>query len=261
MAKAAPKRNRRSLNAQQQWQPQLVWLDLDDGAADAIVLAVATALPWATGQRLFGTAGQIELSLLNDADVERLNETCVLDDDGQSLTLGYDPPLEPGRYRLFIEPFIGDLRTKQGGYIAPQVMVIWVPGTLAPNANVPADAGISPAQSFVDGFIQMIGNGTSDVNFAELGMHTLTSPFVGAVLAWAVKFSNNGLEPAEVNFFGNDLQTVSVNQILTTFDSGKAAFLADGILTLSGGTNGAPAGAGVTAKNSLIAAGWTVITN
>lgn len=60
---------------------------------------------------------------------------------------------------------------------------------------------------------------------------------------------------------GNALPSAAVNQVLadciTTLGLGNTTCHLD----LSGGTNGAPTGAGITNKATLIAAGWTVMTN
>lgn len=56
----------------------------------------------------------------------------------------------------------------------------------------------------------------------------------------------------------NKLNVTSVNDVLVKADNSG---LNGGVIDLSGGTNAAPNGAGITAKNNLIAKGWTVLTN
>lgn len=61
-----------------------------------------------------------------------------------------------------------------------------------------------------------------------------------------------------LNIRNNALSASLVNYILTTLDSnGKLG----GNVSLQGGTNAAPSGAGITAKANLITKGWTVTTN
>lgn len=62
----------------------------------------------------------------------------------------------------------------------------------------------------------------------------------------------------KVYFIDNKLNVNTVNAILTQIDGSGVE---DGVLDLSGGTSAAPTGAGITAKTSLIAKGWTVNTN
>lgn len=69
--------------------------------------------------------------------------------------------------------------------------------------------------------------------------------------------------PATVGLFiiklgNNKLNVASVNGVLQYADNKG---LTGGTIDLSGGTNAAPTGAGLTAKNNLIAKSWTVITN
>jgi hypothetical protein len=49
-----------------------------------------------------------------------------------------------------------------------------------------------------------------------------------------------------------------VNAILVALDANG---LSGGVVYLDLGTNAAPTGGGITAKNNLIAKGWTVATN
>jgi len=64
--------------------------------------------------------------------------------------------------------------------------------------------------------------------------------------------------PASVVMAGAALNVASVNAILIAADANGAL---SGTMDLSGGTSAAPTGAGITAKNNLIAKGWTVATN
>ena len=63
-------------------------------------------------------------------------------------------------------------------------------------------------------------------------------------------------------FFGCALTATSVNNILTSIAAAAVTFdLNNGVLGMDGGTSAAPTGAGLAAKNDLIARGWTVTTN
>lgn len=59
-------------------------------------------------------------------------------------------------------------------------------------------------------------------------------------------------------FTGCALTETSVNNILVSIDSIGSS---NKILGLAGGTNAAPTGAGITARDNLISRGWTVLTN
>ncbi len=62
----------------------------------------------------------------------------------------------------------------------------------------------------------------------------------------------------DVRFRANSLTETSVNNILIDLDNNDQL---NGDCRLDGGTNAAPTGAGITAKNNLIAKGWSVSTN
>ena len=61
-----------------------------------------------------------------------------------------------------------------------------------------------------------------------------------------------------LNMSGCALTQTAVNTILTNLDSNGTT---DGLVNLSGGTNSAPSGAGLTAKTSLEGKNWTVVVN
>jgi len=63
-------------------------------------------------------------------------------------------------------------------------------------------------------------------------------------------------------FIGCPLDETSVNGILVSIALAASTYtLTGGTLNITGGTSAAPTGAGITAKDALIAAGWTVTTN
>jgi hypothetical protein len=61
-----------------------------------------------------------------------------------------------------------------------------------------------------------------------------------------------------VDISGCALTGTAVNNLLTQLDANG---ISGGSVDVSGGTNAAPSGAGLTAKTNLIAKGWTVTTN
>lgn len=130
------------------------------------------------------------------------------------------------------------------------------------NATVPVDAPILPAQAFVDN-IAALSHIRAALNLSNKSI----THFSAATLlydgsngwmhdAWGV--SNQ----ADVNLSGNALSASEVNGILA---AALAFCIADSAVTnldLSGGTNAAPTGQGITDKQSLIDDhGSTVLTN
>jgi len=92
--------------------------------------------------------------------------------------------------------------------------------------------------------------GASELANINVGDNNLTSLFLMDPALWA--------DSGSYTFSNNSLDATSVNDVLQSADaSGKL----NGNLYLEGGTNAAPTGAGITAKNNLIAKGWTVLTN
>lgn len=68
--------------------------------------------------------------------------------------------------------------------------------------------------------------------------------------------------PGNYYFNNNALNVTTVNAILTKFAAIAPTVTGTGrTLDLSGGTNAAPTGAGLTAKSTLQSGGWTVTTN
>jgi Leucine-rich repeat (LRR) protein len=61
-----------------------------------------------------------------------------------------------------------------------------------------------------------------------------------------------------VNLQNNDLTETSVNNILQWLDGNGEL---NGNVDLSGGTSAVPSGAGITAKDNLLAKGWSVNVN
>lgn len=92
--------------------------------------------------------------------------------------------------------------------------------------------------------------GASEMTHIDLSYNNLTTLFLMDPALWA--------DGGTYSFADNSLDATSVNDVLQSADaSGKL----NGNLYLDSGTNAAPTGAGITAKNNLIAKGWTVPTN
>lgn len=133
------------------------------------------------------------------------------------------------------------------------------------NATVPPDAPIQPPQSFVDYYPLVVAAISSDnldlsnkgITYILGGKSGATSSSFG-IVQWTVNEADTIGNPV-ITLSGNAL--ASVNEILSSLVADPVALAADGTLDLSGGTNAAPTGQGITDKATLIAAGWTVTTN
>ena len=78
----------------------------------------------------------------------------------------------------------------------------------------------------------------------------------------ANQFNNSNCINYDQAFNNCSLSTSSVNNILTSIAAAAVTFdLNNGVLGMGGGTSAAPTGAGLAAKNDLIARGWSVATN
>jgi hypothetical protein len=134
------------------------------------------------------------------------------------------------------------------------------------NATVPIDALIQPPQAFVDniGFFAAI--------IRDNNGHPLTPPNRAniealdpvLVLSYAQGVTRDGGygDPPTIDLSGAKLNQATVNSILAELSTYWAAnYLSGGTLNISGGTNAAPTGQGLTDKAALISLGWTVTTN
>jgi hypothetical protein len=134
------------------------------------------------------------------------------------------------------------------------------------NATVPDDAPIQPPQAFVDNIrfspsfdgtgLDLHSKGITHISSSLLYGDTVTPP------SWA-RFARVFESDTNVKLNGNALPESDVNSILAaavSFDVSYGPGLAWS-LDLSGGTNAAPTGQGLTDKATLIGAGWTVTTN
>jgi hypothetical protein len=74
----------------------------------------------------------------------------------------------------------------------------------------------------------------------------------------ASMFDSSTATDFQYAWFNCGLSSTSVNNILVSLDT---AGQSNGIVDLNYGTSSPPIGIGVTAKNNLIAKGWTVNTN
>ena len=122
------------------------------------------------------------------------------------------------------------------------------------NATVPGNAPIQPPQAFVDSMSRTIG--IANPYFFDGSNIPITSINCGALFSWQREHSGS----PDADFSGCALSEASVNAVLANFATNIYGG-GDQILNLSGGTNAAPTGQGLTDKATLIAAGWTVTTN
>lgn len=131
------------------------------------------------------------------------------------------------------------------------------------NATVPNDAPILPAQAYVDSWIKIdsygelgrhhLYNGTFMDFYINKGITSLSSLFIQTIHD---VMQQNGY--MELDLSGNAMSVASVNAVL----AGLVDLVGNGsYIDVSGGTNGAPTGQGITDKNALIANTWNVTTN
>lgn len=99
----------------------------------------------------------------------------------------------------------------------------------------------------VTGSIPSLSANTALVNF---------SCYANQLTGWDGGTVSNTLSLFDAS--NNALTVSAVNAILAAF---VAAGRATGTLTLNGGTNAAPTGQGITDKATLVASGWSVLTN
>lgn len=105
---------------------------------------------------------------------------------------------------------------------------------------------------YLEGNLSASPNLSTNIGLATLFLNT------NAALASAPGLTTNvGL--MTVNMSGDALPAAQVNQVLA--DLVTCCLMNAGAVDLSGGTNAAPTGAGITAAAALSMAGWTVITN
>lgn len=133
--------------------------------------------------------------------------------------------------------------------------------TLRPkgNATVPSDAPIQPPQAFVDNALALKSFDGLTLSNKGITYFSGTLLYDGSIGYYPVADSFGS---RDVLLDGNALSAASVNSILAAaalYESDYAP--GDGALDLSGGTNAAPTGQGLTDKATLISAGWTVTTN
>lgn len=128
------------------------------------------------------------------------------------------------------------------------------------NAQVPASAPIQPPQAFVDNsakFFTAIANGTTSLDISNTNT-SFVEPGASAEVfgVWGFCAVASALGSPVMNFSGNKI--TNTDAILAAC---VASNVPNGTLDLSGGTNAAPTGQGITDKAALILAGWTVTTN
>lgn len=128
------------------------------------------------------------------------------------------------------------------------------------NAIVPGGAPIQPPQAFVNASAAIISTfgsatGGDPLNISNLAITSIDSGFLEAF----AELQNSNAGAGGFNLSANALTVSTVNAILSAMvDSGLGSGF---VLDLSGGTNAAPTGQGLTDKATLIDNGWTVTTN
>jgi len=151
--------------------------------------------------------------------------------------------------------------------ILAQNASLWTAGAVVLNTAVTLTAAAGITALDLSGLILVPGSGvvtiTDNTALASLDISDITT-FAGALdchgnalltvvtITSAVSFGGN------INFSGCALLAASINSILAR---AVAASMTSHTINLSGGTNAAPTGQGVTDKATLIAAGVTVTTN
>lgn len=114
--------------------------------------------------------------------------------------------------------------------------------------NVQGCTGLTNTELTTGAFETLNFSGCSSLEYAELsGNLNLTNVIIAGCPS--INYLSLG---------GCDLTVSSVNTILTTLDANG---ILSGFVVLSGGTNAAPTGAGLTAKANLLTKGWFVLTN
>jgi len=113
---------------------------------------------------------------------------------------------------------------------------------------------------FVD--LETFSCGDSDTNVPSVNLSTCTKlkDIVITKCSLITTFNLPANVPQLKSVYGYQcaLTVTEVNSILTKLDANG---ITGGQVQLWGGTNAAPTGVGITAKNNLLAKGWTVDTN
>ena len=122
------------------------------------------------------------------------------------------------------------------------------------NAKVPSTAPIQPADVFVAFMSAYAFLALEDsFSFASYGITTFEPQML---VNYSVYVDGGGYGNPLIELQDNAI--TNVNAILQALD---VTGVTDGTLDISGGTNAAPTGVGITAKASLVGKGWTVFTN
>lgn len=134
------------------------------------------------------------------------------------------------------------------------------------NATVPGNVPILPVQAYVDNILSVLFDFTQNLNLANKGLTHFDGKLIFEVIpvtagpnGWFNGANLNGLDTA--NLSGNAIPVADINSILAQSRLAQDNLAFPFILNLSGGTNAAPTGQGVTDKTFLNGHGWTVTTN
>lgn len=131
------------------------------------------------------------------------------------------------------------------------------------NATVPSNAAIQPPQAFVDA-MQDITEDVFSSYYIDLSNRGLTycrpgdDPATG-IISYLLYATYTLSTPPTLKLNGNAI--TNTNEILANFVALTDSYSIHCTVDLSGGTNAAPTGQGITDKATLIGAGWTVTTN
>lgn len=123
------------------------------------------------------------------------------------------------------------------------------------NATVPETAPILPVQAYIDCMMALVRSdgpvSTGVFPFSNKGITSINT-------TWLNGYASNTGAP-DLIADGNAI--TNTNAILAVYVAYSGFRIGDGVIDLSGGTNAAPTGQGLTDKATLIAANWTVTTN
>lgn len=120
------KRNRRALNAPQQWTPPLYLAIFDEYIRDIVRLVLLAPRREPLQVAMFGPLQPVGWTLRsNSTGVVLTPVSAAVVDDGVAIELDYGV-LNPGEYNLFVEAWDPAFRGRQGEWIAPAFLNVTV---------------------------------------------------------------------------------------------------------------------------------------
>jgi hypothetical protein len=94
----------------------------------------------------------------------------------------------------------------------------------------------------------------------SLGLHTLE--FSAGVLASVVNLNQAWTQLSSINFFNNKINVLGVDKVFNDYVTGAATIPSSGTFHTDGQSPAAPpSSVSLTARNTLIADSWTLITD